>query len=413
MSKNICIFSDGTGQAGGSNPINWTSVYRLYVNTREPEQPGQPFPQIAFYDPGIGSDPDQQEEPSLTAGLGKWIAQAIGAGITRNIIDCYTALLLSYEPGDRIFLFGFSRGAYTARSVGGALGLCGVPPGLPKVTRWQDFRGRLNDPAVRAIAEEAVRKVYMTYNDPTLRAEKAEAFRRKHNSEALPPFFVGVWDTVRALGWQVTDIATFGRHRFHDALLNPHVDHGRQALAIDENRKVFSPELWDQSRLSAANAEQIKQVWFAGCHSDIGGGYGLRLGLTDLAMKWMVDEAMAARDRVPDPRRSPGFTGLRVHTNLLRELNLDQLGVQHDPRASLLGKLWWPGTREAYIAAPELGSEAITQGTLPLRFEAESVPVDDAMQPYRPVAMREHPDYGGYYLDDGVTDTVTGGGGGN
>ncbi len=398
MSRTICIFSDGTGQAGGANPVDWTSVYRLFVNTREPEHTGQPFDQICFYDPGIGSDPDQQEEPSLWSGISQWIAKATGAGIARNIVDCYTALLLTYEPGDRVFLFGFSRGAYTARSVGGALALCGVPPGLPKVARWSDLRPRLNDPVVRAIAEDAVRNVYMTYHDDALRLRKAEDFRRKHRSEALPPFFIGAWDTVRALGWQVTDFARFGRHRFHDATLNPKVDHGRHALAIDENRKVFSPELWDQSRLSPANRDQIKQIWLAGCHSDIGGGYGLKMGLTDLAMAWMVSEAMAARDRVPNPLRAPGFTGLKVHSNLLLELEFEQLGVQHDPRASLTGKLWWPGTREAYTAAPEFAGPAITQTTLPERFEADAVPVEEDMQPYRPEAMRNHPDYGGYYV---------------
>lgn len=412
MSKSICIFSDGTGQAGGANPVNWTSVYRLFVNTREPETAGQNFDQIAFYDPGLGSDPDQEEEPSLVSGLSKWIAQALGAGITRNIIDCYTAVLLTYEPGDRVFLFGFSRGAYTARSVGGALGLCGVPPGLPKLTRWQDMRARLGDPAVRAIAEEAVVQVYMTYNDKVLRAQKAESFRSKYGSRPLPPFFIGVWDTVRALGWQVTDIATFGRHRFHDSELNPRVDHGRQALAIDENRKVFSPEIWDQSKLTAANKDQIKQIWLAGCHSDVGGGFGLRMGLTDLAMKWMVDEAMAARDRVPNALRSPDFGGLKVNSNLLNELNLDQLGVQHDPRASLTGKLWWPGSRATYVAAPELAGKAITQVILPQRFEADAVPIDDAMEPYRPHALRDHPDYGSYYVETGRPVTGPSGGGG-
>ncbi len=398
MSKNICIFSDGTGQAGDANPVNWTSVYRLFVNTREPEHPGQLFDQICFYDPGIGSDPDQQEALSLWSGISRWLAKALGTGIARNIVDCYVALLLTYEPGDRIFLFGFSRGAYTARSVGGALALCGVPPGLPKASHWSDLHPRLNDPAIRAIAEEAVRDVYMTYGDDALRRRKAADFRQRHRSDPLPPFFIGVWDTVRALGWQVTDIARFGRHRFHDSKLNPKVDHGRHVLAIDENRKVFSPELWDESTLSAADRDQIKQVWMAGCHSDIGGGYGLKLGLTDLAMEWMLSEATSARDRTPDPLRSPGFNGLKVNSNLLQELNLDQLAVQHDPRASLTGQLWVPGTREAYTVAPELARDAVTQSTLPERFEAEAIPVESRMKAYRPEALRLHPEYGSFYL---------------
>lgn len=253
MARSICIFADGTGQAGGANPVDWTSVYRLFVNTRDIDPQGQ----LCFYDPGLGSDPDGEEEPSLLGGLSRWLAKALGAGMTRNIVDCYAALLLMYEPGDRVFLFGFSRGAYTVRSLGGAMALCGVPPGLPKLTRWSEIRAHLGDPALRAIAKEAVEQVYMTYDDAELRRARAAAFRAKHGSTALPPFFVGVWDTVRALGWQVTNIASFGRHHFHDAELNPAVDHGRQALSIDENRKVFAPELWDERR---APAGQIRQL---------------------------------------------------------------------------------------------------------------------------------------------------------
>ena len=388
MAKIICLFSDGTGQAGGANPINWTSVYRLYVNTRD--QPGQ----LCFYDPGLGSDPDVAEEPSLLEGLRKWTAQALGAGITRNIVDCYAALLLAYEPGDRVFLFGFSRGAYTVRSLGGAMALCGAPPGLPKVTRWQDFRRAIGDPKVRSVAEEAVREVYQTYGDRDLRLRKAEAFRARHGSQPLPPFFIGVWDTVRALGWQVLDIANFGRHRFHDSRLNALVDHGRQALSIDENRKVFAPELWDES---AAAQGQIRQLWFAGVHADIGGGYGLSRGLTDLAMQWMAQEAMAARDRIADGR-APGFTGLKIDANLFAELKLDPLGPQADERAGATGWLWWPGTREAYtVRVPELNGDAVTQPSLRRRFEATDVEIDGWRAPYRPEALRAHPDYDQFY----------------
>lgn len=389
MARSICIFSDGTGQAGGANPKDWTSVYRLYVNTRS--MPGQ----LCFYDPGIGSDPERDEQPGLFGGLAQWLARATGTGIATNIVDCYAALLLAWQPGDRVFLFGFSRGAYTVRSLAGAMALCGVPPGLPKATQPGEIGERIREPAIRAIAEEAVREVYMTYDDAELRRSKAAAFRARHGSEPLTPFFIGVWDTVRALGWQVTDIARFGRHRFHDSVLNRQVDHGRQALAIDENRKVFSPELWDER---GAPAGQIAQMWLAGVHTDIGGGYGLALGLTDIAMAWMVAEAMAARDRIADPTRSAGFTGLKVDPGLLAELRPDQLGRQHDERASLLGKLWVPGTREAYAEAPELAGTARTQSNLRQRFEAPAVPVNGRLEPYRPETMRLHPAYGHHYV---------------
>ena len=113
MARNIGIFSDGTGQAGGANPINWTNVYRLFMATREADGAGQ----ICFYDPGLGSNPDEGEIRGPFRRFKDLLAQATGYGITDNIIDCYAALLCAYKPGDRVFLFGFSRGAYTVRSL--------------------------------------------------------------------------------------------------------------------------------------------------------------------------------------------------------------------------------------------------------------------------------------------------------
>jgi uncharacterized protein (DUF2235 family) len=391
MAKAICIFSDGTGQAGGANPTDWTSVYRLYVNTRDVDPAGQ----ICFYDPGVGSDPDQREEWTLLSALNQLAARALGIGLPRNIVDGYMALLLTYEPGDRVFLFGFSRGAYTVRSLGGVLGLCGVPPGLPKVSRWQDIRPRLNDPAIRPIAERAVREVYMTYDDEELRRRRAADFRRDHHSEELAPFFIGVWDTVRALGWQVANIARFGRHRFHNARLNAKVDHGRHALSLDDNRIQFAPELWEER---GAPPGQIKQIWFAGDHSDIGGGYGLKMGLTDLAMRWMAEEAMAARDREAHADNPAHFHGLKLDPGLFAELNLDPLAPQHDPRGSLLGRLWAYGSRRPYAEAPQLAGPALTTASVPPRFAAQAVPIDGRMEPYRPDALSTHPDYGAYYV---------------
>jgi hypothetical protein len=161
MARNICIFSDGTGQAGGANPIDWTNVYRLFMATREADPAGQ----ICFYDPGLGSNPDSGEVRGLFRRLKDILAQATGYGITDNIIDCYAALLLAYEPGDCVFLFGFSRGAYTVRSLAGALGLCGIPSGLPKVRHWEGFAEAIAEPSLRKLAAQAVEGVYMVKGD--------------------------------------------------------------------------------------------------------------------------------------------------------------------------------------------------------------------------------------------------------
>lgn len=373
MARNICIFSDGTGQAGGDNPINWTNVYRLYKSTRAID----PVRQICFYDPGLGAHPDG-EEPGLVRRALNILSQATGYGITTNIVDCYTALLLSYEPGDQIFLFGFSRGAYTVRSLGGAIGLCGVPPGLPKLARWSELQRSLAHD-VRTIAEEAVTRVYQE-RDETKRHEAAAAFRRRYGSGELPPTFVGVWDTVRALGVKGLNSFTLGRHSFNNNRLHKGVPHGRQALAIDENRKTFAPELWEEDE---ENPDRIKQVWFAGVHTDVGGGYGLKMGLSDITLDWMLKEATA----IPQP--------LIVDPALPASLLPDALGQQHDQLRS--GWIpFTPGTREGFVPLrPSRGGRPIF-GTVPPRFEAKEVQILDERRPYRPQALRDHPDFSSF-----------------
>jgi uncharacterized protein (DUF2235 family) len=213
MPKNILIFSDGTGQAGGLRPDQCLSnVYKLYRATRiGPDSPIDPAQQVAFYDPGLGSadigGPAWMRPITATK---KFLSSAFGTGFTSNVADCYEHILRVYEPGDRIFLFGFSRGAYTARSVAGVLNLCGVPvkdaQGDP-IPRW----GR----ALRGIADEAVHTVYEhgagrpreKFEDE--REEQARRFRVKYGTEDDPktnvrgnvvPYFIGVFDTVAALG---------------------------------------------------------------------------------------------------------------------------------------------------------------------------------------------------------------------
>lgn len=375
MVRNICIFSDGTGQAGGANPINWTSIYRLFMATREADPVGQ----ICFYDPGLGSNPDEGEVRGLFRRFKDLLAQATGYGITDNIIDCYAALLCTFRPGDRIFLFGFSRGAYTVRSLGGVLALCGVPTGFANILRWDGFTDAIRAQEVRGLAASAVKDVYMV-KDGAARAEAAAAFRQRHRTEPTPPFFIGVWDTVRALGLPAIGSLP-GRHRFHDAILSRQVAHGRQALAIDENRQVFAPELWDET---GAPPGQIRQLWFAGVHTDIGGGYGLQMGLSDLALGWMIDEARAARP------------ALVVEPGLILELRPDALGLQHDERRTSLLP-WSEGTRESFVLHGFQPQPARTAPSVEPRLQAPAVPILEARLPYRPRALASYPPFARYY----------------
>lgn len=215
MARNIVIFSDGTGQVGGLVPdASHSNVYKLYRAARcDPDSSINPEHQLTFYDPGLGSAADGED---IAIGWLRWIynllARATGLGITTNIIDCYAAIVRLWEPGDRIFLFGFSRGAYTARCVGGVLSLCGVP------TRMKDGSPLKRDPkSAKTIASEAVRNVYQhgagirlkSPRGQALRAQRTELaarFRAAHGSNGADgqantaPYFIGVWDTVAALG---------------------------------------------------------------------------------------------------------------------------------------------------------------------------------------------------------------------
>jgi len=210
MPKNILIFADGTGQVGGMRPDQQLSnVYKLFRATRiGPDSPIDPTLQVSYYDPGLGT-----ANASGSVRVGAWErlkslgGLAIGLGFSGNVIDCYEAILKRYEPGDRIYLFGFSRGGYTVRSLANVLNLCGVPTTdgnggpLPRTGR-----------ALRAIATEAVKKVYEhgaghpRGKFETQREAIAQRFRAKYGAGTDPnrgdvyPEFIGVFDAVAALG---------------------------------------------------------------------------------------------------------------------------------------------------------------------------------------------------------------------
>lgn len=213
MPKNILIFSDGTGQSGGQKPDQKLSnIYKLYRATRSgPESPINPKKQYAFYDPGLGSEEITGPFWGRPAKfIRKHLSSATGKGFSRNVVDCYEAILKAYQPGDKIFLFDFSRGAYTVRAVSGVMNLCGVPiqdkdgSPLPKY-----------GPRLRTIAEEAVKQVYEHGSGHPVRKyeaereEKAKRFRIKYATQDsikknergnVYPYFIGVFDTVAALG---------------------------------------------------------------------------------------------------------------------------------------------------------------------------------------------------------------------
>lgn len=216
MGKNVVIYSDGTGQAGGFRfDENRSNIYKLYRATRcGPDSIVDPHVQVTFYDPGLGS---QADGGHLFGWLARWVynlvSQATGFGITANIIDCYAALIRLWQPGDRIFLIGFSRGAYTVRCLAGVIATCGIPTHISKTESL-----RLDSSSTQKLASYAVKHIYQftssrirekanRYQNFLLETREriAERFRKQCNlaegeKANVYPYFIGVFDTVAALG---------------------------------------------------------------------------------------------------------------------------------------------------------------------------------------------------------------------
>ena len=206
-----------------------------------------------------------------------------GSGLWHNVQKAYQFLVDYYEPGDEIYLFGFSRGAYTARSVVGMLRKCGI---LKRDERndiesaYEFYRNRDVKPTDKTPSTSACRR-------PTPDARSSPDSKTCRRVR-----FIGVWDTVGSLG---IPLGTLGRifnrkHRFHDVSLSRTVENAYHALAIDEGRRPFAPTLWEQH--PKAEKQVSGQRWFAGVHTNIGGG-NADARQSDRALLWMMSKARA------------------------------------------------------------------------------------------------------------------------
>lgn len=257
MSKRIVYCADGTWQA----PVNNTNVYRLYKALTVTAD------QVTYYDDGVGAD---------ATGLNRVLQGAFGQGLLQKIQDGYTKIAHVYEPGDEIFLFGFSRGAYTARSLAGMIANCGLPTG--------------------SFSDDCVTQAFAAYRDPVNRASILAGLTGCGLGAATIQM-VGVWDTVGSLGipaiFGAVDEKAFG---FLDTGLHPDIKNAYQCLALDEKRAQFPATLWTSV---PAAGQTLEQMWFSGCHGDVGGGTLLGGGvdagtrLCDITMGWMVAKALA------------------------------------------------------------------------------------------------------------------------
>jgi uncharacterized protein (DUF2235 family) len=255
MSKRIAFCADGTWDSSTSH----TNVYKLYkaLTTTADQMP--------LYDDGVGASAN----PII-----KIVGGAFGTGLWQKIKDGYTKIAQLYEAGDPLYIFGFSRGAYTARSLAGMIVACGLPT--------QDFAAGMVD------------TVFNAYRD---KSQRADLPNKLANCKMVIPeiTMVGVWDTVGSLGIPsvvgLDDPIAYG---FLDTSLHPNIKNAYQALAMDERRAQFPPTLWDGP---AAPGQTLEQVWFTGAHSDVGGGEPDDLpgttALSDITLGWMMDKASA------------------------------------------------------------------------------------------------------------------------
>jgi uncharacterized protein (DUF2235 family) len=270
MKKRIIICADGTWNApdqvdekGVRKPSNVVKMARAILPQAADEKN-----QIVFYDQGVGTD---------SALSDKIIGGAFGKGLTKNILDCYRFIVHNYNPGDEVFLFGFSRGAFTVRSLAGLIGSCGL---LTKADAYY--------------IPDAY-QLYRLKNSGSGKQEKIRLFKTgKHSKYREAPAreidiqFLGVWDTVGALGIpKIFSQKTRKKFTFHDVKLGSNVKNAFHALAIDEKRKPFRPTLWEGQN---HQGQTVEQFWFAGVHTNIGGGYD-NDGLANCAFQWMLEKA--------------------------------------------------------------------------------------------------------------------------
>ena len=263
MPKKLILCADGTWNTphGYEVAINDTNVRKIFcaLSNDETQQP--------FYDSGVGTDGTPIDH--LAGG-------AMGQGLFEKIQECYRFLTDAWSPGSSIHLFGFSRGAYTVRALGGMIARFGVP--------------------TKNLDNEAAERVFAAYRerDPEKQAAMKYALEQQYNIQGAAVRIIGVWDTVGSLGipgllFELLDEKKYG---FLDTTLHPSVQNAYHAVSIDERRRQFSPTLWTNPDGSdRVNDAQVQQVWFPGVHCDVGGSYSPS-DLSDIPLAWMMRKAI-------------------------------------------------------------------------------------------------------------------------
>jgi uncharacterized protein (DUF2235 family) len=298
MARNVVLCCDGTAnQFSESN----TNVVKLYSTLEH-----DPSRQLTYYHPGLGTMEPAGALTTFSRKVTRLLGMAVGYGLADDIRDAYVFLMQNFEEDDKVFLFGFSRGAYTVRAVGSLLHMYGLilrgnEPLVPYAIRLMTGISRANEDARK---EREAKARYF---------ELARDFKTTMSRADCKPWFVGVWDTVSSIGWIDNPL------KLPYVTNNPDIQIGRHAVAIDERRAFFRNHLWMHPDDPSAprGPKDVKQVWFPGVHCDVGGGYAeSESGLSKISLEWMLAEATASGLLVDEARRAEilgnGTTGAHV-----------------------------------------------------------------------------------------------------
>jgi len=302
MSKNIVVLIDGTGNEISANETNVLKLAQCLV--------GDPKIQSFHYDPGVGTQGLPTTEAIDPRALVKIAGLTAGLGLYARIADAYRFLMRTYEGDDKIYLFGFSRGAYAARALAGLIGKVGLlEPGRDNLIPY-------------------ALKLYADVNDLAL----SRGFTRTFCPATPDIAFLGLWDTVKSVIQVESSPPSLRNLSLPRTFDNDAVRVVRHALAIDERRRFFRTNMWSEA--PKAQHTDVKQVWFPGVHSDVGGGYPEpESGLSSIAFAWMVRDARAAGLLI-DQDRLAAFV---PPTSISGDTKSPPIGKPHD---SLRG-FWW------------------------------------------------------------------------
>jgi uncharacterized protein (DUF2235 family) len=362
MKKRLIVCCDGTWNRADhvdhGKPAA-TNVCKLR-NAIETSEDGEVLQRV-HYEAGVGT---RRWEHLLGGG--------IGVGLSRNTRNCYEFLVKNYEPGDELFFFGFSRGAFTARSLAGLVRNSGI---------------------LRSENAGMIKAAYGLYrsrkpgNAPW--ESGAEAFRRANSHPEANITFIGVWDTVGALGIPIDGFRPPLLSKlwtFHDTTLSSAVLNAYHAISIDERRGPFEPTLWVQKVKEDGTPEPppenqtVRQVWFAGVHADVGGGHS-DPSLSEIPLRWMAEQARAcglvlkpnylvvASGSIDDKTRNDGI-----------ELAPNPLGEQHDSMTFMYRRLFKPYDRHLKARRGDQ-IEGSLASTVRVRFDADAA--------YRPPGLEQ------------------------